>query len=477
MAQDLLQKVTSLGVEANVSELIIKELKIWNEDLIREKFNRKEADLMCSLPISNRGGADKIIWNYSKDGKFSREATVDKLLLDGGSWNENLIDEIFSVEEAVVIKTLTYQSLSKFLGGCSNHQHFSQSLKRIWPSQVPHAVKVFLWRAVSEALPTKCNLFKRKISVNEIWLRRNIWVFYDLFDSPSKLWQKAKLELEAFQQAQIQDKAACVDQNVSRRLAQWSRLEGDCVKANWDAAFISNGGKMGGGCVFRNSSGELLAAVGWPRSFIGSPLQAEAVALERTIELCVELGFQQVVFEGDSLNLVQDILSIEENRSWYGQIVEDLKSVFKHPTRRKIQFTPRHCNQVAHILARMALQLDDEAGHPLAAVFIKRSWILFIDQKDEGREIFFYIDIIFEFYIEIDVASRYDDLYIILVRGTSVTFSVDAVAHFIGIPQLPIAYPNVVPRESTDAGDGEMVEDKGIDVDGVDGLTDHEVQL
>lgn len=73
------------------------------------------------------------------------------------------------------------------------------------------------------------------------------------------------------------------------------------------------------GLCFRNYNGDLLAAAAWPRSFIGSPLQVEAaLALERATELCVEMGFQQVVFECDSLTLVNDILIKEENCSWYG---------------------------------------------------------------------------------------------------------------------------------------------------------------
>nr|POF23099.1 putative ribonuclease h protein [Quercus suber] len=35
--------------------------------------------------------------------------------------------------------------------------------KRIWKMRVPNKIKIFLWHACSEALPTKANLFKRKV--------------------------------------------------------------------------------------------------------------------------------------------------------------------------------------------------------------------------------------------------------------------------------------------------------------------------
>jgi hypothetical protein len=39
-------------------------------------------------------------------------------------------------------------------------------LKILWSLQVPNAVKVFLWRAYHNLLPTKVNLFTRKVVDN-----------------------------------------------------------------------------------------------------------------------------------------------------------------------------------------------------------------------------------------------------------------------------------------------------------------------
>lgn len=64
-----------------------------------------------------------------------------------------------------------------------------------------------------------------------------------------------------------------------------------------------------------------------------------------------------------------------------------------------------------------------------------------------------------------------------MVWGTLVTFLANVVVDFIGITQLSTAYPNLVPRESIVVGDGEMAKDEGTDVEGLDGLADHEVLL
>ena len=33
----------------------------------------------------------------------------------------------------------------------------------LWKMRVPNKIKIFLWRACSEALPTSCNLLRRKV--------------------------------------------------------------------------------------------------------------------------------------------------------------------------------------------------------------------------------------------------------------------------------------------------------------------------
>jgi hypothetical protein len=53
--------------------------------------------------------------------------------------------------------------------GCSSNGPSSSSLwKRIWSLKVPRLVILFLWKAYKEILPTRCNLFKRKITPDSL---------------------------------------------------------------------------------------------------------------------------------------------------------------------------------------------------------------------------------------------------------------------------------------------------------------------
>jgi hypothetical protein len=48
-------------------------------------------------------------------------------------------------------------------GECSKSSLSAEIWKAIWSINVPNPVKVFLWKAGNNILPTRVNLFKRKV--------------------------------------------------------------------------------------------------------------------------------------------------------------------------------------------------------------------------------------------------------------------------------------------------------------------------
>jgi hypothetical protein len=53
-------------------------------------------------------------------------------------------------------------------GECSCNGQHSLIWKQLWKMKIPHVVKVFLGRSCHNALATKANLFKRKISEDHL---------------------------------------------------------------------------------------------------------------------------------------------------------------------------------------------------------------------------------------------------------------------------------------------------------------------
>lgn len=52
-----------------VNDLILPS-GVWNEGLIREVFLAVDVDIICSLPCSNTGVEDKLIWDYDRFGQY-----------------------------------------------------------------------------------------------------------------------------------------------------------------------------------------------------------------------------------------------------------------------------------------------------------------------------------------------------------------------------------------------------------------------
>ena len=60
-----------LFTEAKVSELIIKELGVWDANILKVFFREEEVRAIQSIPLSNTHQADKMIWSGTKNGLFS----------------------------------------------------------------------------------------------------------------------------------------------------------------------------------------------------------------------------------------------------------------------------------------------------------------------------------------------------------------------------------------------------------------------
>ncbi|XP_035543601.1 uncharacterized mitochondrial protein AtMg00310-like [Juglans regia] len=63
--------VQVLAANAKVAELIDEERKEWKVDLVARVFNKEEAEMICAIPIRCLWAADRMLWGFSKKGKFT----------------------------------------------------------------------------------------------------------------------------------------------------------------------------------------------------------------------------------------------------------------------------------------------------------------------------------------------------------------------------------------------------------------------
>ncbi|XP_042992245.1 uncharacterized protein LOC122318727 [Carya illinoinensis] len=216
-----------------------------------------------------------------------------------------------------------------------------------------------LWERLS-ALIAKEELELIAVVMRGVWFRRNAFIFENKFTDPGTIVEQATISLENFQTSQTIKKGGMGSNERGRHGCKWKAPIGDCIKVNWDAGINKKDERVGIGVVVRDGRGEVMVSLCYSNEGCCSPVVAELRALWRVMKLCAELNFENVIFEGDALVVVNAVNSEKESWEWYGQMVEDMKGVLKNRQRWKVQHVFRKCNQVAHLLAKVSFTFNEE---------------------------------------------------------------------------------------------------------------------
>lgn len=112
-----------------VADLFDPETRQWNVERLNHLFNGEDVDRILNTAIPPRGAEDKLVWHYSKDGKYTvksaykiaSQIAFDPALEEAGDW------------------------------------------RLVWIIRVPPKVKDFIWRVCKDCLPHKVNLQKKHV--------------------------------------------------------------------------------------------------------------------------------------------------------------------------------------------------------------------------------------------------------------------------------------------------------------------------
>ncbi|KAH9697612.1 zf-RVT domain-containing protein [Citrus sinensis] len=121
-----------LPADAKVAVLIDNENK-WKACLIQKIFSKEDAETILNIPLPRSKRKDQVIWHYDKKGEY-------------------------------FVKSGYQVALSmKFLNspGCLSSNSSNWSI--IWKLPLPEKIKIFIWKATKNLLPTAENLCKHGI--------------------------------------------------------------------------------------------------------------------------------------------------------------------------------------------------------------------------------------------------------------------------------------------------------------------------
>jgi hypothetical protein len=156
-----------------VSNLINMEDRQWNKPLISSIFLPTDVEAILSIPLSPFLHRDRLIWRCTRNGVF----TVKSAYHLGMTMKGQLLPE------------------------CSEKKDPANIWKICWNLNVPNAVKMFLWRASHNSLPTKTNLFRRGVCDNSlcpICMREDETVAHVYWVCPAAndVWGGCKIKLQ-----------------------------------------------------------------------------------------------------------------------------------------------------------------------------------------------------------------------------------------------------------------------------------------
>jgi ribonuclease HI len=186
-----------------------------------------------------------------------------------------------------------------------------------------------------------------------LWHCRNVVVHGGEFMPPNQVVKEVVTSLEDFQRVNQMGEAQ-VGASKNRDEKKWKPPLENMLKINWDIAMDTKTGVISVGIIVRDWRGSFIAAESKHLLLCAEPVVAETLAALQALMFCTEQGFQNVLLEGDALQVVNMINSDKPCDRGYGHLVEDIREVSRSLGETRVQHVRRSANKVAHELALLA---------------------------------------------------------------------------------------------------------------------------
>lgn len=125
----------------DVDELIDPVSGSWDVDLVKDIFREEDAAIILALPV-NQGRANTLAWHFDNHGRFSVKSAYKVCRVD-----------------------ILRNRVSAGQQGRSGME-FDGVWKKIWQVKCPHKIKHFLWRMAHNSHPLQCNLAQRGMHID-----------------------------------------------------------------------------------------------------------------------------------------------------------------------------------------------------------------------------------------------------------------------------------------------------------------------
>ncbi|XP_062014412.1 uncharacterized protein LOC133730929 [Rosa rugosa] len=330
-AQYLIQKPHQIEFEF-VADLIDNQSRVWIPTTINSLFSLEVAANILAIPLSRRVLPDKLRWSPEKRGNFfvktaywiAREKVLENALTTTSNGNPT-------------------KSFGTDFGGLE----FQNTLLPM--------INFKEW-LLDCATNLKAEVFEKLMMIIwALWRNRNSMLWESASQTTQHMLLFTMAWLEDFQRA-----STTIAPTVQHSKPRWKLADLGQCKLNVDGAFVPHLTKGGLGGVLRNSSGQVQAAFAHTVHHVGSLKQFELLAIRKGLDYAKSLQLQNVTIESDCLEAVQEISCSDHDLTKFGAILDDIHELMTSIHGVQILHAPRSCNTVAHRLASIAFESDQQ---------------------------------------------------------------------------------------------------------------------
>ncbi|XP_024033517.1 uncharacterized protein LOC112095650 [Citrus clementina] len=337
---------------ATVDSLMVPNQRRWDFDAVDDIFNTRDRDLIRRIPLSSR--VDKDNWFWLPDSKG-----------------------LYSVRSCYKMLDTLHPPPS------------SSAWRKLWLLPIPAKVKNFLWRALTNVLPTADNLLQRRVEVQAscpichtssetvfhvlvtypfakacwissvlgfngscgLWLNRNNKVWNDVNGRVQNVVNSAGQNLFLWQQARKSVFVPSSLDSAAHGFVRWLKPSIGWVKCNVDAAIDNSRGLISFGAVIHSAGGDFIAAKSdiLPGSF--EAREAEAFGVKEALSWLKEFAFHFVILEMDSLQVFNALNDKVVYPNGFGSIIVDCRALAQSLGEVAFSFVRRSANSAAHTVA------------------------------------------------------------------------------------------------------------------------------
>jgi hypothetical protein len=115
----------------------------WDEELIKDIFWEEDSDIILSLPIL-QGNENRLIWHFDKRGQFS-------------------VRSAYKVSRDAIVRD---DSRNGGQGGSAMTDHLIW--EKLWKLHCPNKIKHFLWSFTHNSHPLRRNLARRGLKIDAV---------------------------------------------------------------------------------------------------------------------------------------------------------------------------------------------------------------------------------------------------------------------------------------------------------------------